>query len=122
MTTIGDAVSRWRKERGWTQEELAAAAEMPQNHISAIETGRLVDPRASTLEKLARAFGVTTDELITGMAPPSAAGEPVSQVAQGDHVLRQIGEVWEGLDDEQQRVVLAVARQLQRANEVRLVE
>lgn len=79
--TIGETVSRRRKDRGWTQEDLAAVADMPRNHISAIETGRLTDPRASTLEKLASALNMSVDELVTGDDLQNAASADVTGVA-----------------------------------------
>ena len=49
---------RWvRESRGATQEDLAAAAEVSQNSISRIETGKR-KPHKGTLKKLAAALGV----------------------------------------------------------------
>ena len=121
MTTIGETIGLWRKERGWTQEELAAIADMPQTHISAIETGRIVDPRASAVEKLARALGVSVDALLAGDEDPEAAGVEY-QIEQRGVALREMAEKWEVLDDAQRQVVLTVFRQFERDNEVRVVE
>ncbi|MCB0040997.1 MAG: helix-turn-helix transcriptional regulator [Caldilinea sp.] len=121
MTTIGETIGLWRKERGWTQEELAAIADMPQTHISAIETGRIVDPRASAVEKLARAFGVSVDDLLAG-ADGSQDGGVEYRIEQHSVALREMTDKWEALDDEQRQVVLTVFRQFERDNEVRVVE
>lgn len=42
-----------RKKRGWSQAELGRRVELPQMHISAIETGKIV-PRYDTLLDLVR--------------------------------------------------------------------
>jgi transcriptional regulator with XRE-family HTH domain len=54
--TFGQAVKRLRRARGWSQEELGAAAgELGQSAISAIEVGR-VQPTMETVRRLARAL------------------------------------------------------------------
>ncbi len=52
------AVYQARRERGFTQKELAAAADIPQKTISLIETGNS-NTKVNTLAKLARACGKT---------------------------------------------------------------
>ncbi len=58
-----ETLRRYRKERGWTQEQLAERSGIPRPNISKYETGER-DPRAETASKLARALGVTVDELL----------------------------------------------------------
>jgi DNA-binding XRE family transcriptional regulator len=50
-------VRRLRKERGWTQEELAGNCNIEQQAVSLIETGR-ANPTILTVESLARALNV----------------------------------------------------------------
>lgn len=60
-----------RKERGLTQTELAKALGIDQSNVSSIERGA----RGLTVHqalKLARALGVSTDEILAGAAAPSA--------------------------------------------------
>jgi HTH-type transcriptional regulator / antitoxin HipB len=45
-----------RRQRGWSQAELGKRMGLPQTHISAIETGRVV-PRFDTLLELVRILG-----------------------------------------------------------------
>jgi transcriptional regulator with XRE-family HTH domain len=45
-----------RKEHGWSQAELGRRVGLPQVHISAIETGKVV-PRYNTLLDLVRVLG-----------------------------------------------------------------
>jgi transcriptional regulator with XRE-family HTH domain len=55
-------VRRFRKERGWTQDDLAAETNAEQAAISLIENGR-ANPTLLMLEGIARALGVTFVEL-----------------------------------------------------------
>jgi transcriptional regulator with XRE-family HTH domain len=52
-----------RKERGWTQPDLAKKAALSPGYIARLETGRH-DPKLSTLVKLAKALGVSVMELL----------------------------------------------------------
>lgn len=80
--TLGQRLARIRKDRGFTQVELAQKAGTIQAVISDYERGR-VRPHAAMLGRLAQALGVTADELL-GIAPAS------SQKANGHGVSRRI--------------------------------
>ena len=56
-------VAAERLRRGWSQSELARRAGVSAQLISAAEQGRKPQPSAETLAGLARAFGITMDEL-----------------------------------------------------------
>ena len=56
-----EIVRKMRKERGWTQRELADKAGTTQYTISEIELGHR-DPHPTTLRKLAEALGVSVAE------------------------------------------------------------
>ena len=53
-----------RKERNWTQQELAQKASLSFNAITKIEQGAAKHPTLKTLIKLAEAFGIGIDELV----------------------------------------------------------
>jgi transcriptional regulator with XRE-family HTH domain len=55
-------IRRLRKQRGWTQEELAAETEVEQGAISLIENRR-ANPTLLMLEAIARALDVPFVEL-----------------------------------------------------------
>lgn len=61
----------------WTQEDLAREAGVSPTTVSGIENGRISRPHFGTVRKLARAFGVPPEELLTGPARPHPA-EPHS--------------------------------------------
>jgi transcriptional regulator with XRE-family HTH domain len=52
-----------RERAGLSQETLAQRADMHRNAVALIETGKR-DPRVSTVAKLAKALGVSTQDLL----------------------------------------------------------
>jgi transcriptional regulator with XRE-family HTH domain len=59
---IGDRLKELRERKLLTQAELGAAAGVSRDQVSRIERDE-VDPRFSTIRKLARALGVDPSEL-----------------------------------------------------------
>jgi transcriptional regulator with XRE-family HTH domain len=66
--TFGARLARLRRERGFTQVELAEKVEMIQALISDYERDKL-RPYADVVAKFATALNVPTDELL-GLKPP----------------------------------------------------
>ena len=62
---IGDVISKLRKEKGWTQNELAEKLQVSDKAISKWESNK-GDPSIEFLPMLAELFGVTLDYLMTG--------------------------------------------------------
>jgi ribosome-binding protein aMBF1 (putative translation factor) len=60
---LADNMRRLRKERGWSQEDLAAKVPLHRNQIGKIEQARK-DTGIDIVEKLARTFGVRAGELL----------------------------------------------------------
>jgi len=52
-----------RKRAGMTQLELSKLTAIPREVISRIESGK-VDPKVSTIQKLAKALNCTVDDLL----------------------------------------------------------
>jgi transcriptional regulator with XRE-family HTH domain len=63
---LGSKVVELRREREWTQKQLAAATGIDQGWVSRIEAGR-VEPCLGTLGLLAQAFGLSLSALLTGV-------------------------------------------------------
>ncbi|AHI02166.1 helix-turn-helix domain-containing protein [Kutzneria viridogrisea] len=63
---LGRNVRRMRIERGWTQAELAAAADMTQPAIARFERANAI-PTLRVLERIAQALGV---ELVVSLRQP----------------------------------------------------
>lgn len=65
MRELAETIRRERTIWGMTQEDLAEATGIARDKIGKIETGRRdVDP--SELPVLARVFGISVEELLTG--------------------------------------------------------
>ncbi len=79
--TIGDKISQLRRERKWTQSELAERAGITQNQVSRIEKGK-TRPRGSTIQGLADALGVDPEDLENN--PIFEEESPVAKMAQED--------------------------------------
>jgi transcriptional regulator with XRE-family HTH domain len=73
---IKDRLKRLRKAAGLTQQALAVKAGLSMASVIHLEGGRTPDPRMSTLLALAKALGVTVDELTGEDAPAGPADEP----------------------------------------------
>lgn len=71
---FGKRLVMLRMERGLTQVDLAKLIGSTQRSISGYETIAELPP-AHVLVKLAKAFGVSADELL-GLQPPKAAAKP----------------------------------------------
>jgi transcriptional regulator with XRE-family HTH domain len=63
---FGDRVQRLRTERGWTQEDLAEAADLHRTYITAVERGQR-NISLDAIDKLARGFGISFEELFRGV-------------------------------------------------------
>ena len=63
--TIGNRISKYRKARSMTQEELANALGVSSQAVSKWENDASC-PDISLLPQLCRTLGITTDELLTG--------------------------------------------------------
>jgi transcriptional regulator with XRE-family HTH domain len=70
-----------RQAKGLTQQALASAAGISMSVVFQIEQGARGDPRISTVVALARALGVTMDQLVSNApaepaSPPKAEAKP----------------------------------------------
>jgi transcriptional regulator with XRE-family HTH domain len=64
--TIPERLRSLRASRDWTRADLSHESRVSFSTIAALETGRH-DPRLTTLEKLAHAFGFTLPEFVTNL-------------------------------------------------------
>jgi len=63
---LGKRIRALRKARGWRQIDLAVEAQINENYVSDLEYGRK-EVCLRTLQSLARAFEITTSELLKGI-------------------------------------------------------
>jgi len=78
--TLNEKIFYYRKALGLSQEELAARVGVSRQSVSKWELGEAT-PEVDKLLALARAFGVTTDELLSGEPPLQETEEPIQEEA-----------------------------------------
>lgn len=66
----GDVIRRLRMAAGWGLGKLSTETGLTVNTIHRIEKGQTKEPKRSTLQKLARAFGLTDRQLQDAVPPP----------------------------------------------------
>ena len=64
MTTFGERLAGKRRERGWSQRELARHAGVSHTIVADVEKGARHAISTDAAKKLARALGVSVDYLI----------------------------------------------------------
>jgi transcriptional regulator with XRE-family HTH domain len=69
-------IRQLRENSGLTQEKLAEQAGLEYKHYQAVEAGRKLDLRLSTLVKLAKGLGLEPWELLHPIAPEPTVAEP----------------------------------------------
>ena len=105
MMTLGRKIEMLRKDRGWTQIQLAEMLGMTGHHLSRWENDK-IRPRAKMLEKLAEILGLPVDELTSApktLTPKSVSNDPELAV-----LLAEVDE----LDEEQKGVLKHVLRSM----------
>lgn len=107
MISFGKTLARLRKEKGWTQIELADMLEMNANHVSRWETDRIM-PRKRALEKISEVFDVPIHDL---MGPPEPSnGSP--RLAKEDPELAELVMQIAKLGEEQRKALRTVLRSM----------
>ena len=62
--TIGDKIKQLRNKQGLTQDELARKADLPYTTLTKIESNVITKPTIQTVMKIAKALGVSLDDLM----------------------------------------------------------
>ncbi|MCK5466028.1 helix-turn-helix transcriptional regulator [Candidatus Parcubacteria bacterium] len=58
-------IKELRNKKGWSQEKLSREADISYQTLIKIERGGIKNPKIETMIKLAKALGVSIDELVT---------------------------------------------------------
>ena len=61
---LSNNLKKLREQKGLSQDRLAKLADVANNTIIKIEQGENMNPTLETLKKVAKALGVSVDELI----------------------------------------------------------
>jgi transcriptional regulator with XRE-family HTH domain len=94
---IGDNIKRVREAKNLTQKEVIMAIDMGAAMYSRIESGK-IEPSLTTLEKIAKALGVSLVELIQ-------SDESLSDVNSVDKSLMEKVWLMEALNDEERKII-----------------
>lgn len=65
MSTIGQNIKRLRKEKEISQDKLSKLADISLNTVVKLELDQSPNPTLETIKKLAKAFDVSIDELVS---------------------------------------------------------
>ncbi|MCG2700239.1 helix-turn-helix transcriptional regulator [Candidatus Parcubacteria bacterium] len=57
-------LKKYRTKKGWSQEKLAREAGISYNTLIKIERGGIKNPKIETIIKLAKALGISIDDLV----------------------------------------------------------
>ncbi|MFA7385914.1 MAG: helix-turn-helix transcriptional regulator [Candidatus Paceibacterota bacterium] len=63
-TTIAKNIKKLRNQRGLSQDKLSKLADISHNTIIKIESGGIQSPTIDTVQKIAKALGVSLDDLM----------------------------------------------------------
>ena len=94
--TVGKRIKEVRKQKGMSQDELAERVDLSSQYISQIETGRKKGS-LPTYNKLAKALGVSIDEL-TG------------SISEGSRVLSDVDLILQDCSKEERELLVEVLR------------
>ena len=64
MSTIGENIKRLREEKGISQDKLSKLADISSNTVAKLELGDSPNPTIETLQKIAKAFDITVNNLL----------------------------------------------------------
>lgn len=102
MQTVADRIAASLREQAMTQAGLAKAAGLPRDAVRDILVGRSRNPRADTIDALAKALGVSPSFLISGDAS-EGAGAPESERQQMLPVRHEVAAGrWLAVDDQRE--------------------
>lgn len=104
MSTPGETIKRWMDAKSWSEGQLERRSGVKQPTIHRIITGESKEPRRTNLEKIARAFGRSVDDLYDTKSKP---GKPTADDQAFDYV-----ELTHGLTDSQLDLLMRLAEEL----------
>ena len=64
VNKVSDNIRKLRQKKGMSQDRLSKEADLALNTIVKIETGENPNPTVETLEKIAKALGVSVADLL----------------------------------------------------------
>jgi transcriptional regulator with XRE-family HTH domain len=87
--SLGKKLKELRKEKGWSQDELAFNAQIDGRQVSRYENDRVM-PSLDVITKIAKAYNVSIDYLLLDDAPRRPLDAPTSKLLERVMVLSEI--------------------------------
>ena len=110
---IGQKIKKARLERGLTQQELGDIIGVQKSAIAKYESGRVVNIKRSTLQKIASALNIRPSELVFGESPKETADLHIKIIT--DFELMDVLKDYYLLSEENQRIVRDLIRSLRKS-------
>lgn len=112
---IGQKIKKARLERGLTQQELGDIVGVQKSAIAKYESGRVVNIKRSTLQKIASALNMRPSELIFNETPKDTADLHVRIIT--DFELMESIKDYYLLSEEKQKIVRDLIRSLKKSED-----
>jgi len=64
IPTVAKNIKKYRKEKGLSQDKLSRLADVAHATIIKIESGGIQSPTIDTVQKIAKALGISVEDLI----------------------------------------------------------
>ena len=64
MSTIGKNIKRYRQDKGLSQDKLSKLADLSLNTVVKMELDESPNPTIETIQRIAKALGVSVDDLL----------------------------------------------------------
>lgn len=109
---IGQKIKKARLEKGLTQQELGDIVGVQKSAIAKYESGRVVNIKRNTLQKIAKALSIRPSELVFAESPRDAAELHVRIIT--DFELMEALKDYYVLSEENQRMVRELIRSLKK--------
>lgn len=112
---IGQKIKKARLERGLTQQELGDMVGVQKSAIAKYESGRVVNIKRSTLQKIASALNIRPSELIFNETPKDTADLHVRIIT--DFELMESIKDYYLLSEENKRMIRDLIRSLRKSED-----
>lgn len=110
MSDVGKLIKDARISKGLTQQELGDILGVQKSAIAKYESGRVVNIKRSTLQKLAKALDLRGSDLIIESDPKEAAELSAKVLIDSD--IREVVELYSSLSDEDKKAYKDLLRRL----------
>ena len=107
---VGSLIREARIAKGMTQEELGKIVGVQKSAIAKYESGRVVNIKRSTLQKLSTALNLKGSDLIIASNPKEAAELSARVLIDSD--LRELAELYSLLNKDDKKTVQDLVRRL----------